>query len=117
MSTLATLLSTLDLEEFELSDLLRINYKFWIIILEQNIIVCFLIHILSTLFNNIVKSIILYGFMLKNIMFWCLVLILGLRPIYNLVLTQGNTMLLICVLNEVHDTTKVLLQYNILFIY
>ena len=44
-------------------------------------------------------------------------LILGLKPISNLVFTQGNAMLLICVLNEAHDTTKVLLQYNKLFIY
>ena len=45
------------------------------------------------------------------------ILILGLKPISNLVFTQGNAMLLICVLNEAHDTTKVLLQYNKLFIY
>ena len=44
-----------------LADLLKINYRFKIIMLEQNIIACFLIHILSTLFNNIGESIISYG--------------------------------------------------------
>ena len=41
----------------------------------------------------------------------------GVSSPSGLVLTQGNSMLLICVFYEVQDTTKVLLQYYILFIY
>ena len=44
-------------------------------------------------------------------------LYLGLKPISTLVLTQGNAMLLICVLNDVHDATDMFIQYNIVFIY
>ena len=44
-------------------------------------------------------------------------LFLGLKPISTLVLTQGNAVLLICVLNDVRDTTDVVIQYYIMFIY
>ena len=43
-------------------------------------------------------------------------LFLGLKPISPMVLTQGNAMLLICVLNDVHNTTDVVIQYYIVFI-
>ena len=44
-------------------------------------------------------------------------LFLGFKPISTLVLTQGNAMLLICALNDVHDITDVVIQYYIVCIY
>ena len=46
-----------------------------------------------------------------------LLLFLGLKPFSSLVLTTRNAIKLICILYDGQDTTKVIIQYNIVFIY